>query len=153
MNQYLEGFGVRKVDNRLADIDYAMATLRKNFGTRPVIDYNQLCQLTGNLGAMFQQASQSFRRYVVEPRYKPGFQTQICAAADACSLSARQLNQRLIRNPKLVLKKQDLNTLFVQWRKLKPLINQCQGAELQRFQQFRSQIEPLMVKLQVVYAE
>ena len=153
MHQLFDEFGVPKVHNRLEDIEYSMATLRKSFGNTPVIDYNQLCQLTGNLGALFQQTSQSVRRYVVEPRYQPDFQERICSAVDQCSLSARQLNQRLIQNSNLVLNQQDLDGLFVQWRTLKQLASQCQAADRQRFQKVRSQIEPLMVKLQVVYTE
>lgn len=153
MQKMFHEFGVPKVDNRLADIEYSMSTLKKSFGNRPVMDYNQLCQLTGNLGALFQQTSQDIRRRVVEPRYQRGFQDQIRSAADQCSRSAGQLNQRLIRNPNLVLSQKDLNGLFVQWRTLKPLLNQCQDAEKRRFLQMRSQIEPLMVKLQVVFAE
>ena len=153
MHKMFDEFGVRRVGNRLEDIEYSMATLRKSFGNRPAMDYNQLCQLTGNLGALLQQASQSARRFVVQPQYQPAFRDQICAAADQCSLSARQLNQRLIRNPNLVLSQPDLNDLFVQWRTLKPLISKCKGAEKQRFQKLRGQIEPLMVKLQVVYAD
>ena len=153
MRKMLNGFGVRKVDNRLEDIEYSMSTLRKSFGNRPVMDYNQLCQLTGNLGALFQQTSLNIQRRVVEPRYQPGFQERICAAADKCSLYAGQINQRLIRNPNLVLSQKDLNGLFAQWRTLKPLMNQCQDVDKRQFLQARSQIEPLMVKLQVVFAE
>ena len=153
MNQMFREFEVPKVNNRLEDIQYSMATLRKSFGKAPVMDYNQMRQLCANLGALFQRTSQDIRQCVVEPNYQVGFQQQICSAADQCSLSAAQLNQRIARNPNVVLKQQDLNNMFVQWKTLKPLINQCRDVDKRRLLQMRSQIEPLMVKLQVVYAD
>jgi hypothetical protein len=44
-------------------------------------------------------------------------------------------------------------TVFVQWKSLKPMIDQCQPKDKLAFAQYRSQIEPLMVKLQVVFAD
>lgn len=153
MIHLFQEFEVPKVNNRLEDIQYSMATLKKSFGETPVMSYSQIRQLCANLGALFHRTSRDIRQCVVEPNYQRGFQQKICSAADQCSLSVAQLNQQIVRNPNVVLKQQDLNNMFVQWRTLKPLINQCQEVDKRRLLQMRSQIEPLMVKLQVVYAD
>lgn len=153
MHHLFHEFEVPQVDNRLEDIEYSMATLKRSFGDVPVMSHGQMRQLSSNLGALFQQTSLDIHRRVVEPTYQRGFKQQICGAVDKCSRSAAKLNRRIIREPDLVLQPQDFNDLFVQWRTLKPMINQCQGADKQRLLALRRQIEPLMVKLQVVYAE
>jgi len=153
MNRMFREFGIRKVDHRLVDIEASMVTLRQAFGEAPVMNYGQLQQLTANLGAICRQTTIDVRRRVVEPRYEAGFQQQICGSADKFASSVNDLHQRVLRNPRAQLTQQELNNMFVQWRTLKPLMNQCKDQDRAALVQYRSQIEPLMVKLQVVFAD
>jgi hypothetical protein len=57
------------------------------------------------------------------------------------------------QDPRANLTRRELNNLFVQWKSLKPMIDQCQPKDKLAFAQYRSQIEPLMVNLQVVFAD
>ncbi len=146
-------FHIPEVDHRLEDIDATMQTLNQTFGVPPVMDQYALTQLTTNLHALCKQTSHDIHRRVTARRYDHRFHDQICAAADQLSESAHQFHQRVLRNPNGITSKNDLNALFVQWRTLKPMINQCQEQDKLALNQYRSQIEPLMVKLQVVFAD
>jgi hypothetical protein len=130
-----------------------MQTLKQTFGEPPVMDQYALSQLTTNLHALCKQTSKDVHRRITSRKYDNRFHDQICGAADQLSDSARQLHQRVLRKPNSIASRNELNDLFVQWRTLKPLINQCQEQDKLALNQYRSQIEPLMVKLQVVFAD
>ncbi len=146
-------FHIPEVDLRLDDIDVTMQTLKQTFGEPPVMDQYALSQLTTNLHALCKQTSKDVHRRITSRKYDNRFHDQICGAADQLSDSARQLHQRVLRKPNSIASRNELNDLFVQWRTLKPLINQCQEQDKLALNQYRSQIEPLMVKLQVVFAD
>ena len=48
---------------------------------------------------------------------------------------------------------QDLTTAIEHWNQLKPLMNQCPPAVQQTFRRLRGELEPLMVKMQIVYSQ
>ena len=153
MHHMFHEFEISRVDNRLEDIEFSMATLKNTFGETPVMDYSAMRQLTANLGALLRQTSLDIHRRVVVPRYDNQFHDSICSTADRIANSADQLHQTIMRNPNVTLRRQDLSDLFLQWRTLKPMMMQCQPVDRDAFLKMRGQIEPLMVKLQVVFAD
>lgn len=153
MHRMFQAMNIPKVNRRLDEIDYSMGTLRQTFGEAQPIDYHSMIDISSNLAALLRQTSNVVHQRVVAPRYQGGFPEQICGAADNCSGTAIALHNRLARNRNLNLREADLHPLFVQWRTLIPMINQCQEPDKRALLQLRSQIEPLMVKLQVVFAE
>jgi len=151
-NMYHE-FHVPEVDHRLEDIQSTMDMLKQTFGDPPAMDQYALSQLTANLDALCRQTSIDVHRRITDRRYDSRFHDQICGAADRFSQSANQLHQQVLRQPNGISSRNELNELFVQWRTLKPMFNQCQDADKAVLNQYRSQIEPLMVKLQVVFTD
>jgi hypothetical protein len=145
--------GISEVDHRLDDIQFSMQTLKQTFGDTPAMDYGMLVQMMANMDAMCRQATHVVHRRIVEPTYDHGFHEQICSSADRLSNSVSSLHQRIIQNPHRELQRSDFNTLFTSYRDFKPLLTQCKDRDKGAFTTFQRQIEPLMVKLQVVYAD
>lgn len=154
MHHLFHEFDIPAVNNQLEEIQFSMDTLKQTFGDAPVMPPAMMAQLTANLDALCRQTSLDVhRRIVVGSRYDQGFHDSICDSADQLSRSASTLHHRVLRNPNASLSRQDFNDMFVQWRTLKPMMNQCQEPDKLAFNQYRKQIEPLMVKLQVVFTE
>ena len=141
------------VNRKLQDIETTMNALGSTFGQPPVIDHAMMRQLTANLDALSRQISQSIRQRVTPQRYDVGFQNEICGASDQFAQSVNGFHQVVLRQPGTIKKGKDLDDLFVQWRRLKPMITKCKSADRVAFSNLRGQIEPYMVKLQVIYAD
>ena len=153
MHHLLHALKNRKVDHQLEDIELTMKTLGDTFGEPPAIDHGMMRQLTANLDALCRQATHSIHQRVTNQRYDAGFHDEICGASDQLAQSANLLHQTVLRQPNTIQTGKDLNDLFLQWRRLKPMMTKCKPEDRQVFSQLRSQIEPLMVKLQVVFAD
>ena len=146
-------FEVADVNHRLEEIQFAMDTLKQTFGDVPAMDPVMMTQLTANLDALCRQTARDVHKRCVQPRYDESFHDLICGSADQLSRTAGQLHQRILRQPNSITSANDLSDLFIQWRTLTPLINRCQPQDKLALNAYRSQIEPLMVKLQVVFAD
>jgi hypothetical protein len=153
MHDLFHAFQIPEVDNRLEDIEFAMNTLKQSFGDSPAMDPSMLTQLTANFNGILRQTSFDIHNRITERKYPKTFHSQICSRADSLSLIASQILQSAVTSPNQSISKNDLNKLFVQWRTLKPMFNQCLEPDKTVLNQYRGQIEPLMVKLQVVFAE
>ena len=117
------------------------------------MDHSMLVQMMANMDAMCRQATHVVHRRIVEPSYDRAFHEQICTSADRLSRSVGALHQKVIQNPHLDLGRSDFTDLFTCYRDFKPLLTQCKDRDMGAFTTFQRQIEPLMVKLQVVYAD
>ena len=89
---------------------------------------------------------------IKEPQYKRDFHEQICGASDELSRRVRELHQQCMSRSRELNVQNELQVVFAQWANVKNLMSRCQNADRTKLAKHRRQIEPLMVKLQVVYA-
>lgn len=147
---------IPRVDHKLSDIEAAIVALRETFGDAPMMDHGMMLQLTGSLYANFQQLNNEIHRRVVQPRYDRNFHEQMCGGADQLAQSVNLINQRVVQgriNHQYRLGKNEYEQLFSQWNQLKRSMGRCKQDDRMVFSAYRRQIEPLMVKLQVVFTD
>ncbi|MFK7765706.1 MAG: hypothetical protein AB8B55_00590, partial [Mariniblastus sp.] len=153
MHHLLHDLKNPRVDRQLEDIETTMRTLGDTFGVAPVIDHGMMRQLSANLDALCRQTSLAIHQRITPRRYEDAFHDEICSAGDQLATSVNLFHQNVLRQPNSITTGQDLSDLFLQWRRLKPMMTKCQPEDRVAFSQYRSQIEPLMVKLQVIFAD
>lgn len=152
-------FKVPLVGRKLEDIQFSMDILAQTFGDSIVIDHETLVQLASNLSVLCQQVSMDVHQRVVQPRYERRFHDQICRVADQLNESANDVYRQIVRLPDGSHKRRSslnaarLEPMFQQWVELKSLMNRCQPEDRRALAVYRRQIEPLMVKLQVVFTD
>ena len=144
-------FGVESVDDRLEEIEFAMVTLKETFGEAPAMDYAQLVQLTADLDAYCRQTAHDVHKRIVQPRYNNEFHAEICESADRLASSVNVLHRNVLQNPRVQLTRADFNDMFRSYNAFKPMLKKCKSQDKLVLARLLSQIEPLMVKLQVVY--
>ncbi len=142
-----------QIDQQLDDIDYAMGTLRNIFGEGPVIDHQMMTQIARNLDQLCHQLNDDIHRRVDRRRYDKGFQRNICSQSDSLHELVHDLHRDVVSKRGGTIDRQQLTNIFGQWVALRPLINECKPEDLNTFREIRRQIEPLMVKLQVVFSD
>jgi hypothetical protein len=152
LQSHLRGFGLPAIDRQLNEIQFMIADLKQNFADGPSINRHAMQQMLADLDQYSQQLGHDILRLIVVNRYDHGFHEQICGAADSLQNSLRLLRQQPITDGGHAPGNPEFQNVFNHWRVLKPMINSCQPAERTALAKYVSQIEPLMVKLQVVYA-
>ena len=127
--------------------------LRETFGEGPVISRAALVQIAASLDQLTAQLSRDVHQRIKEPGYNHAMHEKFCGASDDLNRRVRNLHQLcLSRSRNLNLRKEDVKPIFDQWTTTKNLINRCKDADRRELAKYRRQIEPLMVKLQVIYA-
>ena len=144
-------FGLPAVDHRLEDIRFSVNSLGEIFGTEFVLSHEEIVHLYSQLDALCKQASFDIHRRVTPPKYSPEFQQQICGLGDRLSKRAFSLH-RASTLPNYRPSQNDLRPLFNDWNTLRPMLAKCQQSDMLHFANFRRNLEPLMVKLQVLYS-
>ena len=151
LNEAIRRFGIPSVDHRLEDMEYSVASLGEVLGTNRVIGREELLYLFTEMDALCKQAAFDLHRKIVRGKYEPAFCDEICRNCDALSRNIYDLHRAATR-PGFNPTASQLQPLFENWLRLKPMLAQCQADDRAYFADFRKQIEPMMVKLQVIYS-
>ena len=139
------------VNHRLEDISLTMNSLGEVLGSQTDLSHDQLVHLFSELDALSRQAAFDAHQYITEARYSTSFHNQMCGGFDDLQRQAYAVHRDSV-NPTYRVDPKSLQPMFQQWAKLRPLFNQCKGADKNRFANYRQQLEPIMVKLQILYS-
>ena len=150
LNQQFRVLKVPAVDHQLDDITLGMNSLGEIFGADVTISHDELVHLFSELDALTRQSAYDAHQYIDERRYSHEFHESMCGGFDQLQKTAYDLHRQTL-NPRYKVKPKSLTPLFNQWNNLRPLFAQCKGRDKARFAEIRRQIEPMMVKLQVLY--
>ena len=142
-----------QIDQQLEEIDYAMGTLKNTFGDGPVIDHQMMTQIAANLDQLCHQLNDDIHRRVDRRRYDNGFHRKICAQAESLHDLVHDMHRDVVSKRGRINDGHQLPAIFDHWVALRPMINECKPEDLNSFREIRRQIEPLMVKLQVVFSD
>ncbi len=139
-----------RIQRRLEEIENSMQVLTQTFGGGPVLTRHMLENILGELDDYVSDLSHEIHHLVEVPKYDRNFHNRICGLSDRLHDSIHKYRNQVLSRRKFDSNR-ELNQIFSDWSELKPLINQCQPQDRREINKFRSLIEPLMVKLQVVF--
>ena len=157
VNRLFRGFKVPAVDQHLDEVRYMITTLGQSFGSSRSrgfeMDYHELVQIAANLDQLCQQLSAEVKFPSNRQRYDSNFLSRVGLQSDALCNLADELHRDVVARRSSKLDRQQLANLFQLWNEFRPSLNKIPPAEQPNLLELRRQIEPLMVKLQVVYTE
>lgn len=142
-----------RVVRRLDEIDDAMMSLTQMMGQGPVITRQELIQLTAQLDQLSTEISLVAARNIMQDRnYDRVFRTDFDNRSRQLHDSIHACHQVLVMGRRQQDINNNLRTIFDQWTGLKQLINRCSDEDRAAFTRLRREMEPLMVKLQVIFS-
>ena len=152
LQQHLVSFGGPEIGRTVRQVDAGFQVLQGVFGDGPLIDrytMNEICseldQLTYRLYEEVQRRTRS--------GYDPRFQSEVCELSGSFRDCMHSMHDHAVQN-----RRHDANAIedvalaVDLWTRLKPLLNQFRPADQRLVRELRGRIEPLMVKLQVIFA-
>ena len=150
VHQSLHGIKNPAIDRRLDGITLTVNSLGEVLGGNAALSHDELVHLFSDLDATCRQVAFDAHRYIDEPRYTSAFHNQMCGGFDELQRQAYAIHRDCV-NPTYKVDPKTLQPMFQQWATLRPLFKECKGADKNRFNKYRQDIEPMMVKLQILY--
>jgi hypothetical protein len=151
MNTHLTGFSSPTISRAVGQVDTGFQALQTVFGDGPLIDRGTMIEICADL----DQLSYRLQDVVLARTrngYEPVFQSQICDLARAFQRSIHEMHEHSLSNRRHdASASADVATALEVWSRLRPLLKKCKGEDRQVMRQLRARIEPLMVKLQVIF--
>lgn len=154
MVEQLRSINNGEVRRHLRDGTEAMALLTQSLGSGPQVSHAEIAQLVSEMGDLCNRTALFVNRDIlpsqqVDYRLKNSIQREVIGLQN----SVRNLHTRLIDHHSDQTMQQDLAVATTHWNQLKPLMTQCPESAQQVFRQLRGELEPLMVKMQIVYSK
>ncbi|MDB2686058.1 hypothetical protein N9Y42_02500 [Mariniblastus sp.] len=146
----LHGLKSPVIDRRLENVTLTVNSLGEVLGSNAVLSHDELVHLLSDLDALCRQGAFDAHKYIDEPRYTSTFHSQMCGGFDELQRQAYAIHRDSVQ-PTYKVNPATLQPMFQQWESIRPLIKQCKGADKNRFNKYRQEIEPMMVKLQILY--
>ncbi len=125
----------------LDEINYSMQTLHEAFGTQPLLDHGSMLRVAADL----EQLSHELENAAV------GAPATITRPVKNFHQRCYDLHNRTMTDRLYDPKPAQLNKMFKSWIQFKDSLVGYAGTNAPALNAYRRQIEPLMVKLQVVY--
>lgn len=138
------------VNHRLEAITLTVNSLGEVLGGNTLLSHDELVHLLSELDALCRQTAFDAHRYIKAPRYTAAYRDQMCDGFDELQRQAYAIHRDSV-NPTYKVNPKTLQPMFQQWATLRPLIGECKGADKTRFAKYRQSLEPIMVKLQILY--
>ena len=129
------------VQLQLGEVDYAMQTLRGSFGAQPLLDHNSMLRIAASL----EDLSHELEDVAV------GTPSSIFRPINVFHERCFDLNQKTIANRFYEPSFAELDQMFKSWGQFKRASANYRGKKAGPINNYRRQIEPLVVKMQVIY--
>ena len=141
-----------RIRRRLAECEEHVLVFGGVFGDGPIIDHYSMVQICAELDQLCLQLDRMVRQR--SRNYGNRFRDEICDHAKKLRNCVHVLHEHAIANRRHESHaRADLETAMVHWKKLRPLIKKFNELDRRKLNQLRGQIEPLLVKLQVVFLD
>lgn len=149
---HLGQFKSPRISQSLGQVDTGFQALSGVFGDGPLVDRATLAEICSDLDQLTYRLVD-----VVELRtqtgYQPAFQQDICNRARNFHKCIHEMHEHVLANRRHDSSATvDVATARSAWNQVRPLINKCNAEDRRQINQLRARIEPLMVKLQVVFS-
>lgn len=123
------------------EINYSMQTLHEAFGSQPLLDHGSMLRVAADL----EHLSHELENLAAEAP------SNIVRPIKSFHKRCYELNERTLADRLYDPKPAKLNQMFKSWDQLKNGLVGYRGPNAASLNAYRRQIEPLMVKMQVVY--
>ena len=148
----LRTFGNPQIRRAMGQVDSGFQVLQGVFGDGPLIDRYAMNEICADLDQLSYRLNDVIERRTSNG-YDQRFRTQICDLSRTFRDCIHEMHDHAIQNRRHDANaSQDVAIAINAWTQLRPLLNQCKPADRQQLRELRGRIEPLMVKLQVVFA-
>jgi hypothetical protein len=142
-----------RVVRRLNEIDNAMTSLTQILGQGPMVTQQDLIQLTSELDQISTSIQLTLARNVLQDRnYDRSYRNDFGRRADQLHESIHQCHESLVLGRNQANLNTEFRQIFDHWVAVKQLANRCNETHRVDFNRYRRDMEPLMVKLQVLYS-
>ena len=151
LNAHLTGFSSPSMTQAVSQVDEGFAVLQTVFGDGPLIDRATMIEICAELDQLSYRL-QDLALQRTRNGYDPEFRTEFCDHSRSFHSSIHEMHEHALSNRRHdASASADVTTALAAWTRLRPMINQCKPADRKNFQQLRAKIEPMMVKLQVIF--
>jgi hypothetical protein len=153
MHDQLTNLNDAAINQRLGDINYTVSTLRRTFGEGPAMSVDQMTQLASRLDQLTYQLDREVDHLMAAGGYSGGFARAIRKDAHQLHESVHDLQANLAAGQSVHAVSSQVRQVYRAWDKTKSRLAKLNERDQRSFSFFRSQIEPSMVKLKLVFAD
>ena len=142
-----------EIQRRIVECDASMNSFNGVFADGPVFEHQSMVQICAELDQLCLRLDRQIQKRI-NSSYDPRFQKDVCKYSDSLHTNIHELHEHAIANRRHEKHaRKDLKAIMGHWKKLRPMFAKCKEADRRVLNQLRSQIEPLLVKLQIVYTD
>ena len=142
---------IAQIQRRLVECDAGMSSFNGVFAVGPVFDHQSMVQICAELDQLCLRLARQIQKRI-NSSYDPRFQKDVCKWSESLHTNIHELHEHAIANRRHEKHaRKDLKAIMGHWKKLRSKFAKCKEADRRVLNQLRSQIEPLLVKLQIVY--
>lgn len=153
MHDQLTNLNETAINQRLSDIDYTVSTLRQTFGEGPAMSIDQMTQMTARLDQLTYQLDREIDQLMASGGYSGGFARGIRKDAHQLHESVHDLQANLAAGQSVHAVSGQVRQVYRSWDKTKDRMAKLNDRDQRNLSLFRSQIEPSMVKLKLVFGD
>ncbi len=141
-----------RVVRRIQEIDEAMQGLNQLLGQGPAVTHNDLVNMYANLDLHFSELDLNIKRNIANDRsYDRAIRQSMVNHAHQLHDTVHKCHKSLLQGRTQSDLTNEFNTVLADWTALKRLYTNCNEQHRATFARHRREIEPVMVKLQVVF--
>lgn len=149
---HLAGFNSPRMGRSIGQIDSGFQVLQGTFGDGPLIDRATMAEICSDLDQLSYRLIDVVERDTVRG-YDSAFHENICDCSRKFHTCIHEMHEHALADRRHdAHAAQDVRAAVLAWERMRPLIAKCKPEHRRRLMNLRSRIEPLMVKLQVVFA-
>ena len=152
LQQHFAGFKTPAVGRSVVQIESGFEVLQGTFGDGPLIDRATMNGICSNLDQLSYRLS-DFLVLNTKNNYDAALRDEICECSSKFHKCIHEMHEHTIADRRHAARAEaDVRVAVAAWQQMRPLLAKCKPKHQKVISNFRSQIEPLMVKLQVVFA-
>ncbi len=152
MRDQLAALNDELINQRLSEINYTVATLGLNVGEGPAISADQMLQLTSQLDQLTYQLQRETDRRLGRGGYQAGFANQLRKRSEDLHDGIHVLQTSLAAGETVQQVSRQVRRVTRSWDKVTPQLAKMSERDQRDLAYLRSQIEPSMVKLKLVFS-
>jgi len=152
LNGHLVEFKAPRIGRSIGQIDSGFQVLQGTFGDGPLIDRATMADICSDLDQLSYRMIGVVEKNTLQG-YEPAFQNDICDCSRKFHKCIHEMHEHVLADRRHdAHAAEDVAAAVVAWDRLRPLVHKCKPEHRRHMQQIRARIEPLMVKLQVIFA-
>ena len=140
-----------EIVSRLDEIKVSITRFQPIFGSGPAISDDLMIRLAADWNQLSDQIYADVLKFD-KKAYLGNTHRDLCNSCEKMSRKVRRLNQLVAKRSRKEYRKQ-LDGCFDQWKDVKVHLNKCPIDHRRKVAKARSQVEPLIVKLQLAYSD